>query len=148
MSTSLSQDLRCPRCSAHVRAGSQWCTLCYADLRPAAPEPQPEPVPTSEPAVAPVQRPVVDDEAPAKPEQAPVRRGKHARPAAEPKALDIEGTAAAMLAELAASESGNPVGQWSALLDSPGKKVALMVGGAVAAMVLMFLLMSAAGALL
>jgi len=26
---------RCPRCAALVRPGSQWCTLCYADLRPA-----------------------------------------------------------------------------------------------------------------
>lgn len=28
-------DNRCPLCSALVRPGSQWCTLCYADLRPA-----------------------------------------------------------------------------------------------------------------
>ena len=27
---------RCPRCAALARPGSQWCTLCYADLRPAA----------------------------------------------------------------------------------------------------------------
>jgi hypothetical protein len=27
-------DVRCPSCSALVRAGSPWCTLCYADLRP------------------------------------------------------------------------------------------------------------------
>jgi hypothetical protein len=27
-------DVRCPKCSALVRAGSPWCTLCYADLRP------------------------------------------------------------------------------------------------------------------
>ena len=130
-----------------MSAGSQWCTLCYADLRP-QPAARPEPGPTPEPAVAPVPPPVVDDDAHAEPEQTPVRRGKHARPADEPVALDIESTAAAMLAELAAAESGNPVGQWSALLDSPGKKVALMVGGAVTAMVLIFLLMSAAGALL
>jgi len=31
---------RCPRCAALVRHGSQWCTLCYADLRP-APVPPP-----------------------------------------------------------------------------------------------------------
>ncbi|HEU4912093.1 MAG TPA: hypothetical protein VFV76_09360 [Actinomycetes bacterium] len=147
MSTSLSQDLRCPRCSAHVRAGSQWCTLCYADLRPAPAVPR-EPAPTPELAAASVEPPGVETAADSEPEQMPVRRGKHARAAAEPGALDIEGTAAAMLAELAAAESGNRVGQWSALLDSPGKKVGLMVGGAVAAMVLIFLLMSAAGALL
>jgi hypothetical protein len=34
------------------------------------------------------------------------------------------------------------------MLDSPGKKIGVMVGGALTAMVLIFLLMSAAGALL
>ena len=29
------KDARCPRCGAHVRADAPWCTLCYADLRPA-----------------------------------------------------------------------------------------------------------------
>lgn len=29
------KDGRCPRCGAHVRADAPWCTLCYADLRPA-----------------------------------------------------------------------------------------------------------------
>jgi hypothetical protein len=35
---------RCPQCAAAVRPGAQWCTLCFADLRPrdAAPaEPAP-----------------------------------------------------------------------------------------------------------
>lgn len=32
-------DLRCPACAAAVRPGDPWCTLCYADLRPRAPEP-------------------------------------------------------------------------------------------------------------
>ena len=36
---------RCPRCAALVRPGSQWCTLCYADLRPAPPTPAPLPQP-------------------------------------------------------------------------------------------------------
>ena len=30
-------DSRCPRCGAHVRSDAPWCTLCYADLRPAPP---------------------------------------------------------------------------------------------------------------
>jgi len=30
---------RCPQCAALVRPGSQWCTLCYADLRPRPIEP-------------------------------------------------------------------------------------------------------------
>jgi len=36
------KDTRCPRCGAHVRSDAPWCTLCYADLRPA-----PAPVPAS-----------------------------------------------------------------------------------------------------
>ncbi len=43
----------CPACGAALRPGAPWCTLCYADLRP-APEPEPastigeyaEPAPT------------------------------------------------------------------------------------------------------
>ncbi|HET9945189.1 MAG TPA: hypothetical protein VFR56_06020 [Actinomycetes bacterium] len=48
MSTTLPADLSCPRCGAHVRTGSDWCTLCYTDLRPAD---QREPVaaPAAEP---------------------------------------------------------------------------------------------------
>jgi hypothetical protein len=34
---------RCPGCSAAVRPGAPWCTLCFADLRP-APPPELEPV--------------------------------------------------------------------------------------------------------
>jgi RNA polymerase subunit RPABC4/transcription elongation factor Spt4 len=37
-------DVRCPKCGALLRAGAQWCTLCYADLRP---KPEPEPVAVS-----------------------------------------------------------------------------------------------------
>lgn len=43
---------RCPRCAALVRPGTQWCTLCYADLRPtppAPPEPPAAPVPLAPP---------------------------------------------------------------------------------------------------
>jgi hypothetical protein len=41
---------RCPKCGAAVRFGDPWCTLCYADLRPPAPEvPEPEPEPTPGP---------------------------------------------------------------------------------------------------
>lgn len=35
-------DTRCPKCGAHVRSDAPWCTLCYADLRPA-----PAPVPAA-----------------------------------------------------------------------------------------------------
>src|SRR3954452_3485012 len=40
---------RCPSCAAVVREGDPWCTLCWTDLRAAAPPP---PVPA--PVVAPV----------------------------------------------------------------------------------------------
>lgn len=48
---------RCPKCSAAVRLGDPWCTLCYADLRPPAPEPPPPPPP---PAVPPPYDPLSD----------------------------------------------------------------------------------------
>lgn len=41
-------DTRCPSCAATLRPGAPWCTLCYADLRP-APEPEPVPVLAPEP---------------------------------------------------------------------------------------------------
>lgn len=38
---------RCPSCAATLREGAPWCTLCFADLRPAtAPLPVELPVPT------------------------------------------------------------------------------------------------------
>jgi hypothetical protein len=46
---------RCPACGASVALGAPWCTLCYADLRPApkaAPAPVPEMVPEMVPASA------------------------------------------------------------------------------------------------
>jgi hypothetical protein len=43
---------RCPHCSASVRPGAPWCTLCHADLRP-APAPAPVPVPQPVAVVAP-----------------------------------------------------------------------------------------------
>lgn len=66
MSPTTSHDLRCPQCSAHTSPGADWCTLCFADLRPPAkqealaiaPEPPaveavPEAVSAVEPAVEP-----------------------------------------------------------------------------------------------
>jgi hypothetical protein len=40
---------RCPKCGAAVRPDDPWCTLCYADLRPPAPEPDPGPESSPEP---------------------------------------------------------------------------------------------------
>lgn len=44
-------DVRCPKCGALLHSGAQWCTLCYADLRP-KPEPEPVAVRTREPSFA------------------------------------------------------------------------------------------------
>jgi hypothetical protein len=33
----------CPACGAALRPGAPWCTLCYADLRPAPADAAPEP---------------------------------------------------------------------------------------------------------
>ena len=156
-----SSDLRCPRCAAHAPAGAQWCSLCYADLRPAAPEQRADGQQTGDPAGAPSALPPElpaeqkDAAGPGQPPAEPAARprGKHARRAApgdQPSALptDLEQTAAAMLAQLAASESGSPLGRYSGLVDTSAKKVGLMVGGAVVAMIALFLLMVVAGSIL
>lgn len=150
----MTTDLRCPRCDAHVPAGASWCSLCYADLRPAAVAPAAAAETLVEPLVEPLAA-----EPPAEPLvtplAAPAPRGKHARraaPAAGGAApatnQDVERTAAALLAQLAAHESGSPLGRWSSLIDSPGKKVGLMVGGAAVAMLVLFIVMTLAGTLL
>lgn len=152
MNSTTTYDLKCPRCAAHAPAGADWCSLCYADLRPAVtpePEQQPEPV-AAEP------EPVQLEAEPALAElvTAGPPRGKHAKRAesGEPGDLGADGAATvdpdALLAQLAAAESGNPLGSYSRFVDTPAKKVGLMVGGAVAAMVLLFALMAIAGALL
>ena len=62
VSPTTSHDLRCPQCSAHTSPGADWCTLCFADLRPkafqeesAAPSAV-EALPEAEPAVEPATR--------------------------------------------------------------------------------------------
>ena len=52
-----------------------------------------------------------------------------------------------LVAELAARESGSPFGAASKLVDTSGKRAALMVGGAVGAMLLCFVVMAVLGAL-
>ena len=149
-------DLRCPQCAAHVRTGSDWCTLCYADLRPA-----PEPAAVAEPAAPEVPTadvlPAVDlpsgaaadlPAADPAPEAAPASRGKHAKHSSRPSVEETEALAAQLLAQLAVTESGSPLGRVSALTDSTGKKVGLMIGGAAALMLLIFALMAILGAFL
>jgi hypothetical protein len=73
-------------------------------------------------------------------------RGKHARrPAAGD---DLELVAESLLAELAAAEGGAPLGRLAGQVDSAGKKLALMAGGALAVTAVLFLLMVVVGALL
>jgi hypothetical protein len=140
VSTSTSQDLRCPRCLAFVRAGSDWCTLCYTDLRPAPPTPEPARS-APEPAES-APEPVADvGDHPVRP------RGKHARRARSDSDPELETAAETMLAQLAAAESADPLGRLAGQVDSPGKKFALMVGGAVALTAVLFLLMVVLGAL-
>ena len=159
MSISTSPAVRCPRCSAHVRTGSDWCTLCYADLRPAPQATAAEPVAEHavETAVEAVVEATVLLEPPA--EAGPPRTGKHARrtpveghapadPAAVPGSLDVEALAAQMLAELAVSQPKSPLGPLAASFDTPGKKAGLMVGGTLMVICLLFILMAVAGTLL
>ena len=157
MSTTLPADLSCPRCGAHVRTGSDWCTLCYTDLRPAdqrpavetTPEPGPEPTPVL-PATATPTAVAATPAAPGAltPSVAPEQqaRGKHAKPAATAAApADTEVLAAQLLAQLAVHESGNPLGRYSSLADTPAKKVAVMIGGAVSVLAILLLLMAVLG---
>ena len=90
------------------------------------------------------------------------RRGKHATARARrgprpgpgggvPAAgsdVDADRLADQLLAELAASQGGNPLGPLAGAVDTTGKKVALMVGGTAVGIVLLFVLMAVAGALL
>lgn len=142
-----SVDRRCPHCSSHVRAGSDWCTLCYADLRPpqerAAVDP---PVTTVAEGFGPdgiaetgedvAQRPAVG------------RRRRAAHDTDEPVSEDIEAVAEQMLARLAESESRNPLGPLAGVLDTTGKRAAFIVVGAGLAMLVIFLLMLGLGLLL
>jgi len=80
---------------------------------------------------------------------APVGRGKHAKrasTAAVGAPPEVEALADQMLAELAVSESKNPLGPLAPHLDSPGKRVGVMIGGAVAGICLLFIVMTILGA--
>jgi len=58
-----------------------------------------------------------------------------------------EAEIAAMLAQLAA-DSAAPLGRFAGQLDSPGRKIALMVGGTVVATIVVVVLMTLVGVLL
>jgi hypothetical protein len=152
VSTTLPADLSCPRCGAHVRTGSAWCTLCYTDLRPADQRP---PAPVAEP-VAPTAADIPEVPAPDLPTpdlhaaatptaaaatpDAPVAltpsvapeqqaRGKHAKRAPVASPDETEALAAQLLAQLAVHESANPLGHYAGLADTTGKKALIMILG-------------------
>ena len=154
MSTSTSPNaVRCPRCSAHVRTGSDWCTLCYADLRPAPPvvaaveAPEPAAVPAP---VEPVDLPEAETvEAVEVAPVAPVGRGKHAKrasTAAVGAPPEVEALADQMLAELAATRSDDRLSSMVSALDEPGKKIGVIIGGAIGATCVLFIVMTILGA--
>ena len=146
--------LRCPFCSARLKSGAEWCSLCLADLRPPPPVPEPLPSPLAVPLAVPAEA------LPAGAEVAPVRRGRHAKsdgaeastgdstaPAHErqpgPDGVSVE----AMFALLAAEQSDS-LGSWSKKFSTPGAKVALMAGGGATVMVVLLLVFLVVGALL
>jgi hypothetical protein len=80
---------------------------------------------------------------------APVVRGKHAKKAPETTVgspSEVEVLANQLLAQLAVSESKNPLGPLASHLDTPGKRVGVMIGGAVAGICLLFVIMTILGA--
>jgi hypothetical protein len=141
----------CPRCGAHARADAQWCTLCYAELRPAATSVAPAELVSQlagsvEPGAA-AEQPVGL--------QGPAPRGKHARRASSYEVLIPELAASeepalgvdAMLAQLAA-DSGKPFPGLAGRFDSKAARVGIIAGGIVGVSVVMILLMVLVGSLL
>jgi hypothetical protein len=156
VSTSTAQPLRCPRCSATLRAGTEWCSLCYADLRPREESAAP-------PAALDVRPVALSQEVPEPLGTVPAatssdvvqpnrQGGKHAKKpefgAVTAPTDDVERLADQLLAELAATEGGSPLGAASGLIDSSGKRVALMVGGGLGILLVLVVVMAVAGALL
>ena len=103
-------------------------------------------------------RGVGDVVAPASPPaavQPPATGGKHAKHARKPvfgavtaPSDEVERLAAQLMAELAATEGGSPLGAASGLVDSTGKRIALVLGVGLGILVLLILVMAVVGALL
>ena len=148
MGLSTSRALRCPRCDAHVPADADWCTLCYADLRPVPePEPQPEPVADEPEPVALEPEPAGDLSADA-PVDLPAATGKHARRSGTAPDDGLEGVDVdAMLAQLAI-ESDSGLGPLAGRLQTKESKAIVIVGGIAVVCVVLFVLMAVLGALL
>ncbi len=141
----------CPRCGAHARSDAEWCSLCYADLRPA-----PVPVPVSDP-------PGPVTSAADVPAVATARHRAGAGDLGEDGAKDgpaddgttVEGLTVAqaestdaMLAILAIESRSDTLAGLGTRFGSNGQKVALMVGAFVGVTVVLFALMALLGLLL
>jgi hypothetical protein len=80
---------------------------------------------------------------------APAGRGKHAKRTstadvgAKP---EVEALADQMLAELAATRSDDRLSSMVSALDEPGKKIGFIIGGAIGATCLLFIVMTILGA--
>jgi len=133
-------DARCPQCSAVVRAGSSWCTLCHADLRSAeqraAPVIVPEPVETAPArgkharharlaADVPVETTMVATEPELVDAAEPVDPATPARSIAD---VDLD----AMFAQLAAEHADPLLSDLPGRLSTKSTKTLVIVGGATA----------------
>jgi hypothetical protein len=159
VSPTTSHDLRCPQCSAHTSPGADWCTLCFADLRPPPPA---EPVPVPRPPVA---LPAVEadrdpDETTDQSDEPGGRgNGKHARAArtyseslslADDRPRDaaslaeLDARASEMLAQLAA-DTQRPLGPIAARLDSTSAQAIAAGFGFLLLVVIALLVMTVLG---
>jgi hypothetical protein len=156
--TVTSHELRCPKCGAHALAAADWCTLCYADLRPPAEPEQPrEPELPEEPVAT-------ADSTPATPEAGPDApaidsagsRGKHARQASTqgsdttdgatgelPANIDVE----LMLAQLAA-ETPAPLASLMDRFDTKASRALAICGGVLAVGVVLLVAMTIIGSVI
>lgn len=129
---------RCPSCGAGVVPGADWCSLCYADLRPRAEEPAPEPVETP---AEPVATPATEVEAPAAEVEVPVEAPAPDEPTAA--ASDVD----SMLAALAAEESARTPGVLGRF-SSRGTRVGVMLLGSLGLALVLLLVIWVLGVLL
>lgn len=136
--TAAERPTACPSCGTTVRADVSWCTLCYASLVPEVPAlplaPPASDVPVSDFQVSDTQVSVVPDRD--VPAAAVANSGS--------PASDVDVVAGQLLAELAASREPEP-GWMRRLPKTPGGRAVAIVGGAVAASLLLLVLMTLLG---
>jgi hypothetical protein len=154
VSPTTSHDLRCPQCSAQTSPGADWCTLCFADLRPKELREAPAAPPAVE--AVPETEPEVDAAKPAA-----RGNGKHARaattyddaaltavPAATPRdpseKAEIEARADEMLAMLAAANR-NSLGPVAERLSTAHSRIVAGLIGLVGVSLLGWLVMTVLG---